>query len=245
MAPSVRKNQLLIVLLGVLIAGAVPSYVVAQNCGCAAAECCSRWGYCGTGDDYCGTGCQGGPCTPAAPTNDVSVPDICLASDSSYDHHRLRVSSFLGLFGISLGVSTFALVLFYIFYRREQIARDREEAAGPGPPAHEPPARGPAAQEPPAGGPEPPARGIELPAHEPPAREPEPPARGTEPPAHEPPAIELVAQGPAAHEQPAREPEPPAQGPAADDNIQWNRKRSSSGSTKTSSISHRKSSHSY
>ncbi|KAJ6433512.1 hypothetical protein OIU84_017241 [Salix udensis] len=76
MAPSVRKNQLLIVLLGVLIAGAAPSYVVAQNCGCAAAECCSRWGYCGTGDDYCGTGCQGGPCTPAAPTNDVSVPDI-------------------------------------------------------------------------------------------------------------------------------------------------------------------------
>ncbi|KAJ6433515.1 hypothetical protein OIU84_017244 [Salix udensis] len=190
--------------------------------------------------------------------NSLTSSYKCLASDSSDDHHRLRVSSFLGLFGISLGVSTFALALFYIFYRREQIARDREEAAGPGPgpgpPAHEPPARGPAAQEPPAGGPEPlergpepPARGPEPPARgiEPPAREPEPPARGIEPPAHEPPAIELVAQGPAAHEQPTREPEPPAQGPAADDNIQWNRKRSSSRSTKTSSISHRKSSNSY
>ncbi|KAB5530023.1 hypothetical protein DKX38_020104 [Salix brachista] len=135
--------------------------------------------------------------------NSLTSSYKCLASDSSDDHHRLQVSSFLGLFGISVGISTFALLLFYIFYRREQIARDPEEAAGPGP--------GP-------------------PAHEPPARGSEPPARGPEP---------------AAHEQPARGPEPPAQGPAADDNIHWNRKRSSSRSTRTSSISHRKSSHSY
>ncbi|CAF1663140.1 unnamed protein product, partial [Adineta ricciae] len=25
--------------------------------------CLSQWGYCGTGPDYCGTGCQAGPCT--------------------------------------------------------------------------------------------------------------------------------------------------------------------------------------
>jgi hypothetical protein len=24
--------------------------------------CLSKWGYCGTGGDYCGAGCQGGPC---------------------------------------------------------------------------------------------------------------------------------------------------------------------------------------
>ena len=24
--------------------------------------CLSQWGYCGTTDDYCGEGCQGGPC---------------------------------------------------------------------------------------------------------------------------------------------------------------------------------------
>ncbi|CAF1512296.1 unnamed protein product, partial [Rotaria sp. Silwood1] len=23
----------------------------------------SKWGYCGTGPDYCGAGCQAGPCT--------------------------------------------------------------------------------------------------------------------------------------------------------------------------------------
>ncbi|XP_034680144.1 endochitinase EP3-like [Vitis riparia] len=50
-----------ILLVGVL-AGALPAFVLAQNCGCAAGLCCSQYGYCGTGDDYCGTGCQAGPC---------------------------------------------------------------------------------------------------------------------------------------------------------------------------------------
>jgi hypothetical protein len=27
-------------------------------------NCCSQWGYCGTGPPYCGTGCISGPCTP-------------------------------------------------------------------------------------------------------------------------------------------------------------------------------------
>ena len=76
MAPSTRKCQLVIVFLGILVAGAQPGYIVAQNCGCAADECCSRWGFCGTGNDYCNTGCHEGPCFAPAPTNDVSVPDI-------------------------------------------------------------------------------------------------------------------------------------------------------------------------
>ncbi|GJN21534.1 hypothetical protein PR202_gb09018 [Eleusine coracana subsp. coracana] len=37
----------------------------AQNCGCASDQCCSRWGFCGLGSDYCGTGCQSGPCQAA------------------------------------------------------------------------------------------------------------------------------------------------------------------------------------
>ncbi|KAJ6433518.1 hypothetical protein OIU84_017247 [Salix udensis] len=134
--------------------------------------------------------------------NSLTSSYKCLASASSDDHHRLRVSSFLGLFGISVGISTFALLLFYTYcYPIEQIAGPPELAAGPGSPA-----------------------------------------RGHEPPAT---ATELVARGPAAHEPAARAPEPPARGPAADDNIHVNRKRSSSGSTRTSCISHRKSSHSY
>ncbi|KAG6485762.1 hypothetical protein ZIOFF_054327 [Zingiber officinale] len=46
----------------------------AQNCGCSTDLCCSRFGYCGTSDDYCGAGCREGPCY-TSPTNDVSVAD--------------------------------------------------------------------------------------------------------------------------------------------------------------------------
>ncbi|KAL9240676.1 hypothetical protein vseg_014867 [Gypsophila vaccaria] len=55
----------------------------AQNCGCAANMCCSKFGFCGLGDPYCGDGCQGGPCTggatpaPATPSGGGgSVSDI-------------------------------------------------------------------------------------------------------------------------------------------------------------------------
>ena len=34
----------------------------AQNCGCASNLCCSKYGYCGNGNAYCGDGCQSGPC---------------------------------------------------------------------------------------------------------------------------------------------------------------------------------------
>eukprot|EP00252_Welwitschia_mirabilis_P025951 TRINITY_DN82_c0_g4_i1.p1 TRINITY_DN82_c0_g4~~TRINITY_DN82_c0_g4_i1.p1 ORF type:complete len:276 (+),score=-28.55 TRINITY_DN82_c0_g4_i1:18-845(+) len=42
----------------------------AQNCGCADDLCCSQYGYCGTGDAYCGAGCQEGPCnsSPSSPS---------------------------------------------------------------------------------------------------------------------------------------------------------------------------------
>lgn len=54
--------------------------VSAQNCNCAAGLCCSKYGYCGTTSDYCGEGCQAGPCTNSAPSgggsNGVSVADI-------------------------------------------------------------------------------------------------------------------------------------------------------------------------
>ncbi|KAK9715811.1 hypothetical protein RND81_06G191000 [Saponaria officinalis] len=47
----------------------------AQNCGCGPGLCCSKWGYCGTTYDYCGDGCQKGPCFSTS-INNVSVADI-------------------------------------------------------------------------------------------------------------------------------------------------------------------------
>ncbi|KAE8673887.1 hypothetical protein F3Y22_tig00111769pilonHSYRG00082 [Hibiscus syriacus] len=40
--------------------------------GCAANECCSTFGYCGTGPEFCGANCQGGLCS----NNGISRADI-------------------------------------------------------------------------------------------------------------------------------------------------------------------------
>nr|ALP46631.1 chitinase [Zea mays] len=47
-------------LLALLCAAAGPA--AAQNCDCQPNFCCSKFGYCGTTDAYCGDGCQSGPC---------------------------------------------------------------------------------------------------------------------------------------------------------------------------------------
>lgn len=63
----------IIILAGVL-AVALPELVLGQGqCGCASTDCCSQFGFCGQGRDFCGPGCQSGPCDPP---NDVSVPSI-------------------------------------------------------------------------------------------------------------------------------------------------------------------------
>ncbi|KAM7510163.1 hypothetical protein LguiB_009038 [Lonicera macranthoides] len=62
-----------IILAGVL-AGASLELVLSQGqCGCASTDCCSQFGYCGQGREYCGTGCQSGPCDLP---NNVSVSSI-------------------------------------------------------------------------------------------------------------------------------------------------------------------------
>jgi chitinase len=66
----------LIFLAGIL-AAILPENTFGQNCGCAPDLCCSRWGFCGLDSDFCGTGCQEGPCTPPSA---VSVADIVTES---------------------------------------------------------------------------------------------------------------------------------------------------------------------
>ncbi|XP_051133029.1 endochitinase EP3-like [Andrographis paniculata] len=62
-------------LFSLAIAAAFFAAALGQNCGCAPELCCSRWGYCGNTSDYCGQGCQSGPCS-ARPTNGNSVSSI-------------------------------------------------------------------------------------------------------------------------------------------------------------------------
>ena len=42
------------------------------TCFCHESECCSQWGYCGKTDEYCGAGCQSGPCKGKAATTKLS-----------------------------------------------------------------------------------------------------------------------------------------------------------------------------
>nr|AGS80329.1 chitinase protein [Actinidia chinensis] len=73
MASLSFKNTLLTLTLAGILAGVLPEIALGQRCGCAAGLCCSQFGFCNTGNDFCGTGCQSGPCTGS---NGVVVANI-------------------------------------------------------------------------------------------------------------------------------------------------------------------------
>lgn len=82
MALNMRKDLLTLALLGIFALAIIPKNVMSQNCGCAANLCCSEFGYCGTGEAYCGKGCREGPCstTPSpTPSGGGSVASIVTA----------------------------------------------------------------------------------------------------------------------------------------------------------------------
>lgn len=57
-----RAVSFLVIFTLLAIFGTHPERVSGQNCGCAPQECCSQYGYCGSGDVYCGSGCREGRC---------------------------------------------------------------------------------------------------------------------------------------------------------------------------------------
>ncbi|KAK4482635.1 hypothetical protein RD792_009799 [Penstemon davidsonii] len=71
-----ERNSILVIILTTIILEAAGTRVFAQNCGCAPGLCCSIYGYCGTSSDYCGQGCQAGPCLGPPSRNGVIVSDI-------------------------------------------------------------------------------------------------------------------------------------------------------------------------
>ncbi|KAL2487559.1 carrot EP3-3 chitinase [Forsythia ovata] len=76
MAFYYSRKDLLAIFLATVLVGTLPAWVFGQNCGCAQNLCCSQYGYCGTGNDYCGKGCKGGPCYAPPSSNGVSVSSI-------------------------------------------------------------------------------------------------------------------------------------------------------------------------
>jgi hypothetical protein len=45
---------------------------IRSSCFCSKSECCSKWGYCGTTDAYCGKDCQSGACKMSSNTKHIS-----------------------------------------------------------------------------------------------------------------------------------------------------------------------------
>ncbi len=43
---------------------------IQSDCSCSPYHCCSKWGYCGSTNAYCGEGCQSGPCKNRPTRND-------------------------------------------------------------------------------------------------------------------------------------------------------------------------------
>ncbi|KAF0891787.1 hypothetical protein E2562_010971 [Oryza meyeriana var. granulata] len=56
MANSPTPTMLAFLALGLAFLLSVTGPAAAQNCGCQPNLCCSKYGYCGTGNDYCGEG---------------------------------------------------------------------------------------------------------------------------------------------------------------------------------------------
>jgi chitinase len=97
-----RIIQVGLVLLFVLyeIEGENRKRLTRSTCFCAETECCSKWGFCGKTDAYCGKGCQSGPCKisplakQAATFNITSEMFACIFPTIDAD---LRAQRFKGL----------------------------------------------------------------------------------------------------------------------------------------------------
>jgi len=80
MAFASNKAMVTLFLAIIISIASVPISTFAQTCECDPSLCCSEFGFCGSTDEYCGTGCQSGPCnTPPNPpsgSSGVLVSDI-------------------------------------------------------------------------------------------------------------------------------------------------------------------------
>ncbi|XP_006652462.1 chitinase 5-like [Oryza brachyantha] len=57
----------------------------AQNCGCQPNLCCSKYGYCGTGNEYCGEGCRSGPCSGSGSGGNTGVPVDSVVTEAFFN----------------------------------------------------------------------------------------------------------------------------------------------------------------
>lgn len=115
-------NQKALILFTVVCLLTITTNVMSQTCNCAPDLCCSQYGFCGTGDAYCGQGCKAGPCTPsstptgtgaAASVDSIVTPEFfegiktqdanCVGNSFYTRDHFLNAANSYPLFGSGSG----------------------------------------------------------------------------------------------------------------------------------------------
>ncbi|KAJ3310960.1 hypothetical protein HDV04_004477 [Boothiomyces sp. JEL0838] len=73
------------------------------SCGCAAGQCMSQWGYCGTTADYCGVGCKCGNCLTSLtpPANPIPPTPVTPIPPANPQPNTVNPPSSGSLFGFS------------------------------------------------------------------------------------------------------------------------------------------------
>ncbi len=106
---SIQLSLIVLIIAGVMIGktqaslrnqlwGAFKRFIQ-SNCSCSPYHCCSKWGYCGSTNAYCGEGCQSGPCkTPPTrtPSDSYITPEIFQCVFPQIDTN-IRTRRFQGL----------------------------------------------------------------------------------------------------------------------------------------------------
>lgn len=126
LTPNISKSISIVTIL--LVLQAFYYTTEAQNCGCSSDLCCSRFGFCGNTSDYCGVGCQQGPCFAPPPANDVSVAEI-VTQDFFNGIINQAESSCAGIGFYSRGAFLEALESYSRFGRIGSVDDSRREIA--------------------------------------------------------------------------------------------------------------------
>jgi hypothetical protein len=106
MMRMIRVSLIVFVFLGILFSktnGSITDQLleilkrfILTSCNCSSYYCCSKWGYCGKTDAYCGDGCQSGPCkTPPTTINPsfIITPELfqCVFPEIEVDLRTRRL----------------------------------------------------------------------------------------------------------------------------------------------------------
>ncbi len=92
--------------------------------------CRSKWGYCGTGDDYCGDGCVAGPCHNTTNSSIITDENFACAFNTIDDETRAnRLHGFRNSGWAPSNNDEAAVFLAHVFHETDGLKTLREYCA--------------------------------------------------------------------------------------------------------------------